>query len=100
MIWGVVGGFTAVLLEILYRKGLGWSWPGVLVALPLAILVSYCVSRLVQSPGSFITAVVWFGAATALARIGAAFWILGDPLTVKTAVAAVALMVAAAVKLW
>ena len=96
--WGVVGALLAVSLEILYRKGFGWHGWNLLLIVPLALIVSYCISRNIQGGTSFVSALVWFSAMVAVARISAGFLLLGDPLDIKTIIAASALLLAAGVK--
>ena len=99
--WGLLGGFTAVALETAYRKGFGWgNWQeALIVALP-ALLVTFCVYKILNSSDSFFFALVWFGLMTTVARIAVGFLYLREPASWTTLVAVAALTVASGVKLW
>lgn len=98
MIWGVVGGLLAVSLEILYRKGIGWQGWNLLIVVPLALVISYCISRNIQSGATFIFALVWFSGIVAVLRITAGFLLLQDPIEWKGVTAGAALLLASLVK--
>ena len=97
--WGVVGALLAVSLEILYRKGLSWSGWSLLIIVPLALIVSYCISRNIQGGTTYFSALVWFSGMVAVLRISAGLLILNDPLAGKNLVAAGALLLASLVRL-
>ena len=99
MFWGVVGGLLAVSLEILYRKGIGWTGLNLLLVVPLALSISYCISRNIQSGSTFVLALVWFSGMVAVLRITAGFFILNDPIEWKGIMEAAALLLASLVKI-
>ena len=99
MIWALMGGTTAVGMEMLYRKGLlGWTMPHVLMVIPLALAVNFCVWKMLTSPGPFLGALVWFSMTTAVVRVTAAYTVFHDPVDPKTIAAAVALLFASGLK--
>ena len=77
-LWGLGAGIPAVAMEYLYRTLPGpyhhylWIW------MPSSIFISYCIYRLVTSPGtSLLDAMVVWAMCTALLRIVVTLY-LGD----------------------
>ena len=98
--WGIIGGLTAVVLEVSYRKGwLAWDVPLLLlIALPLALLVDFAVWKNMTTGPTFLQAIVLFSATVAIGRIAASVFIVHDPLTWQNVIAGVALLFAAGIK--
>ena len=90
-----------MFLEISYRKGwLTWdAWLPLLLVVPLALLVDISVWKNITSGATFIQSLVWFSAAVNTGRVLASFFVLHDPVTWQTIVAAMALLLAAGVRL-
>lgn len=100
MWWGILGGATAVALEILYRKGLTWTWPSILIVAPMAVAVSYSIMKVIQSPSPYIVSLAWFTACVSLIRLPIGVLVLHDPIGPRVVIAAIAMLVAVATRLW
>ena len=100
-LWGLAAAFPAVLAEYLYRVLPGpwiryiWLWT------PIALTVSYSVSRLVRLPHTTLldAFVVWAFSTTAM-RVVVTVAILGDPIKQGTWVALGLLTLARVAQTW
>lgn len=89
--WALLGGGTAVAMELAMRRG--WSyhdwWFLYVVG---AVIVNVAVYKMVVgNPNGWLATIILFSVVTALSRIGLAFALTHEPVSVPTIVAAVAL---------
>ena len=98
-IYGIIGGLLAVALEACMKR-YGSSYRHIaLLVVPGAIVVNYCVFRMVRGSPSLPAAVVIFGTVTLITRVVISLWI-GNRIGMGTW-AAVGLMLAAlALRTW
>ena len=98
-IWPVLGGLLAITLEYLYRRGLTWAPPSCFIVVPIALVLSYSISRTLQGSPTMLSGLIYFSVITTVLRIGVAFLLLGDPVRPTTLVAAGALLLATSINL-
>lgn len=98
ILWALLGGGLAVNFEFWARRGMAWTdlwwW-----AIPSAFLIQLSVWHLVRSDMGWLPSIVLFGAVTAVVRIGLAFLVLHEPVTVPNVVAGAVLVGVVGVRL-
>lgn len=97
-LWAALAGVTATGMEFLFRRGIDWlgSWWWVL---PGALVINYSIYRLLSADYGWMPSIVLFGAMTALLRVGLAFLVLREPLSVGNIAATVVLFLAVGIRL-
>ncbi len=89
-IWAVLAAIFAVGQEILFKRG--WDWPGHWwVFIPMAIVISFSIYKLVTNGPTLLVAIVTFSLSTLLLRSLASQFLLGEPLARGNLVALFAL---------
>lgn len=98
ILWALLGAISAVSLEAYFKLfGRFDLW----IVIPVELLISFSVYKLMGHSNTFLTAIVLFSMCTLALRITATIWVFHVPL-VKGNLAALMLLVAASVlgKVW
>ena len=98
LVWALLAGGLAVLLEWQFRQGVDWLRNLWWIA-PVSLAVNYFIARLLYTDFGWLPSIVLFGAITASLRIGLAFWVAHEPPTLPNLVASGLLVVGVCIRL-
>ena len=99
ILFGILGGLTAVGLEAaMKRPHFNW-WLSLWWLAPIALFINYCIYRLVQDSPSLLAAIVVFSCVTLVSRVMVS-WYMGQPIGVGTWMAVGLMVTAFFTRLW